>query len=269
MIDEFAASLPDRGVLLGKLRRTAGILVRYVIPVFQLNDRDKPNSEGSGVLARLGDRFYLVTAAHVLDACTTGVFIPQGRHGIIPLTGNSIVTGRKPGTTRLEDQVDIGFIRLSDEETSRFGSECFLDLEHVTAPPMPNKTTMFVVLGFPARDQEDDFQNSTITTPLTNFMTGHADERAYCLAGVDQRANILLKYVPKNIVTKRSIGSPPDFHGISGGGVWPVSIFDEPDIDSPPVFAGIVVERPEKYASALLVTRSTVIKYFVRQFDDT
>ena len=64
------------------------------------------------------------------------------------------------------------------------------------------------------------------------------------------------------------MGAPPNMKGISGGGVWPVRTDAEDPAAQVPLFAGLVIERPAHYRASLVVTRGTVIKYFVHLFDD-
>lgn len=214
--------------LLKKLRLTTDFLERHVVPVLRLDDTDNPDFSGSGIIARLDDRFYLITTAHVLDNCDKGIFLLNKGFQESSLESIAIVTGKKPGTTRSEDRTDIGFIRLTESEANYFGVDNFLDLNHIYSPPMEIKSTIFLVLGYPARNQIVNKLERTVETSLTMFMTGHAEEVAYSMTSTNYNSHILLRYNRKTIATENSIGSPPDFHGMSGGGVWPLSVFYEP-----------------------------------------
>lgn len=266
---DFDDSLIDGGITFGRLRRAADLLQNHVIPVFTLDERELLDLEGSGLLARLGNRHYLITAAHVLDACSQDVYIPLGTDNIEPLTGPAIVTGRKPGFTRLDDKIDIGFVRLSHEEAASFEEDRFLNLEHVWGPSLPISTTLFAVLGYPVRNRISQPQTQTIATPLTSFYTGLANEKAYRLTKTDDSSQVLLRYNRRTIATRTGVGSPSDMHGISGGGVWPIDLRVEPNPQFPSLLAGIVIERPREHFASLLVTRGNVIRSFVSRFDDS
>jgi hypothetical protein len=54
--------------------------------------------------------------------------------------------------------------------------------------------------------------------------------------------------------------------GLSGGGVWPIKVDVEDAVAQVPFFAGILIE---KAARSLVVTRATLIRYFIRRFDAT
>lgn len=257
----------ETGVL-KKLREAADRLERHVVPVFHASDESELQPAGTGVLARLRDRAYLISAAHVLDHCGTGVFVPNKFGHIEPLLSPTIVTGRPPGTTRNDDRVDIGFVRLTVAEAEAIGVERTVDLDVVSGPPMPADTTLFLALGFPLRDHRTDPSAGTMNGKLTSFMTGMADENAYKRAGVDERSHLLLRLDRRVITTGNAFGAPPDMRGISGGGVWPVRIDVADPTDQTPFFAGLVVERPKRFRASLAVTRGTVIRYFVHRFDD-
>ena len=51
-----------------RAQQTTSIVERHVTPVFTYRPDGRLDFEGSGLLARLDGRYYLVTAAHVLDA---------------------------------------------------------------------------------------------------------------------------------------------------------------------------------------------------------
>lgn len=254
--------------ILRKLRVAADRMEKHVVPVFFARTESDLEAVGTGVLTRLGDRSYLVTAAHVLDHCETGVFVPTKAGAIEPLKNLTVVTGRSPGTTREDDRVDIGFVRLTPGEANAFGPERMLDLENTGGAPMTAATTMFIVLGYPLRDQRSDPEAGTMSGELTAFMTGLADDRAHELARVDRRGHFLLRLERREVATRKAVGAPPDMTGISGGGVWPVRLDCEDSGEQVPFFAGIVIERPKWFRSSLAVTRATVVKYFIRRFDD-
>lgn len=253
----------------GILRRTRESIDRletHVTPVFHLDDDDDSRLQpaGSGVFARLGDRAYLISAAHVLDHCEYGVFVPTRSGPIEPLDNRTTVTGRPQGTSREDDRFDIGFVRLTASEADDIGWERMVDLDVVGGEPMPIDTTLFVVLGYPLRDHHNAV--GVMGGALTSFTTGLADAVAHQRAGLDERSHVLLRFDRRAIATKKSHGAPPDMTGLSGGGVWPVRVDVEDAVARVPFFAGILIE---KAARSLVVTRAPLIQYFVRRFDAT
>ncbi len=252
--------------ILRTLRAAADRLERHVVPIFHGSDEGTLQPAGSGVLVRLGSRAYLVSAAHVLDHCEFGVFVPKTTHLVEPLENTPILTGLRAGASRDDDRVDVGFVRLTTAEKEDF-NERLLDLDVVSGPPMPIATTFFVALGFALKSHTANRSTKTIQSQITCFMTGLAEESVYERAHVDPRSHILLRFDQRSVATKSGRGSLPDMKGISGGGVWPVRVDLSDSVAQIPLFGGIVIERPSLHRSSLAVTRGTLIRHFIERFD--
>ncbi len=265
----------ERAGFLQHIRHATDIVEQHVTPVLTLVNSRKLLFEGSGFFARLKNRFYLVTAAHVLDACEYGVYLPALMETTgLPLSQDAVLTGRKPGQSRDDDRFDVGFIRLNDDEVERIGIQRFLDLNSIQDPLSIDPTeesVLMIALGYPSRDQVVDRESKSITPKLTMFTTGIAEEKGYRLAKVDTRSHILLRFRPEDILwNHKTVGAPPRFNGMSGGGVWMMSIHhDDYSLDAPPPFAAMVIERPASYKPSILATRSPLIRYFIQRFDDS
>jgi hypothetical protein len=253
--------------VLAKLRAASRRVERHVYPVYCEAESGSLEAVGSAVLGRLGERVYLVSAAHVFDNCETGVFVPQSSGRIEALEGPMVLTARPPGEGRASDRSDIGFVRLTAAEIDAFGFDNAVDLELVGGPPMLIVSTMFVALGYPLRDQRAAAEDDIMSGELMTLMTRIADEEAHTLARIDQRMQFLIRLQHRVVATRRSVGAPPSMRGMSGGGVWPVRL-DGDEESLVPFFGGIIIEQPERYRASLAITRGTTIRYFARRFDD-
>ena len=136
-----------------RAQQTTSVVERHVTPVFTYRPDGRLEFEGSGLLARLDARHYLVTAAHVLDACERACVVRAAEATGQELSGTSIVTGRAAGTTRDDDVFDIGFVRLSGSEVAGIGADNFLDLAYTVDGPPAEPVEVMIALGFAARDQ--------------------------------------------------------------------------------------------------------------------
>lgn len=248
-----------------RAQRAADLVEGHVTPVFAYDENDNPDLEGSGILGRLDDKYYLVTAAHVLKACDDGVGIPVGSD-IQPLKGASLLVGYGPTPGTSSDPVDIGFLRLDAAVAAALGEDRFLNLSRNAAPPMKTEATLFIAIGYPVRDLLVDSRSGAYSAEPTVLYTGAAERRGYEWAKVDYQTHFLIRFRKQDILTDRSIGAPPEFRGISGGGVWPFDIRREAGPDNPPCFGGLIVERPPRYARSILVTRGSLIERLIRHF---
>lgn len=249
-----------------RAQRTTNLVERHVTPVFTYRSDGRLDFEGSGLFARLDGRYYLVTAAHVLDACELGCVVRAAETTGQDLSGTRIVTGRPPGTTRDDDVFDIGFVRLSGSEVAAIGADSFLDLMHTVDGPPAEPVEAMIALGFPVRDQAVD--RKMVRTELTMFMTGPESPHAYRMAKTDPRSHLLVRYRRKEMIFNGQLhGSASSLKGMSGGGIRQVSLRGEIDPAEPPALAAMIIEHPQAYQTAILATRAPVNRSFIRKFD--
>jgi hypothetical protein len=62
-------------------------------------------------------------------------------------------------------------------------------------------------------------------------------------------------------------GSGHSLKGMSGGGLWQVSLSGEIHPAQPPALATKMVEQPQSHRTAILATRAPLIRSFIRRFD--
>lgn len=252
--------------VLRRAHQTTASVERHVTPVFTYRSEERMDFEGSGLFARLDGRYYLITAAHVLDACELGCVVRAAAATGQPLSGTRTVTGRPNGRTRDDDVFDIGFIRLSSSEVAGVGSDNFLDLTQTVDGPPAEPVEAMIALGFAARDQAVD--RGAVRTKLTMFMTGPESADAYRVAKTDSRSHLLVRYRRKETVFNgQHHGSAPSLKGMSGGGIWQVSLRGEIQPVEPPALAAMIVEQPQTYRTAILATRAPLIRSFILKFD--
>lgn len=250
-----------------RAQQTTEIIERYATPVFTVRPDSRLDFEGSGLLVHLEGRHYLVTAAHVLDACELGCIIRGAEGAGQDLSGPRIVTARPVGKTRDDDVFDIGFVRLTSSETAEIGAGCFLDLDRRVDGVTAESLETVVAVGFAASDQA--VCRNEVRTKLTMFLTGSESHHAYRLAKADPRSHLLVRYRRKQIVFNGQYhGSAPSLKGLSGGGLWQVSLTGEINPSEPPALAAIIIEQPQTYRTAILATRAPLVRRFIRKFDN-
>jgi len=252
--------------VLRRAQQTTTSVERHVTPVFTFRSEGRMDFEGSGLFARLDGRYYVITAAHVLDACELGCVVRAAAATGQPLAGTRTVTGRPNGRTRDDDVFDIGFIRLSSSEVAGVGSDNFLDLTQTVDGQPAEPVEAMIALGFAARDQAVD--QGAVRTKVSMFMTGPESAHACRMARADPRSHLLVRYRRTEMVYNGQYrGSAPSLKGMSGGGLWQVSLRTETRIGEPPALAAMIIEQPQTYRTAILATRASLIRSFVRKFD--
>lgn len=257
----------ERGVAVA--RAVTDIVSKSVVPIFTYRSLNLFDFEGSGTLCRLDDKYYLITAAHVLDACTQGVYLLEVEGGSRSLVSSHIVTAPPPGGMREHDSLDVGFVRLTNDEVLAVGADRFLDLSQTGAGEDFETATVTIAVGYPKGGQSINARERTVDTAVTMYMTGLEMPLAYKMARANPQTHLLLRYRRDEMVYNRKRTGPAgSFKGMSGGGVWPVRILEDPETPTIPPLAGIIVEQPVGYGPSILATRAAVVRAFIRKFDE-
>jgi hypothetical protein len=157
-----------------------------------------------------------------------------------------------------------GFAR-SNAEVAGIGSGNFLNLMQTVNGPPAEPVEAMIGLGFTARDQTVDHE--TVRMKLTMLMTGPESAHAYRVAKTDPRSHLLVRYRRKEMVYNGQYqGSAPSLKGMSGGGIWQVSLRGQMRPHESHALAAMIIEQPQTYRTAILATRGP-LRSFVRKFD--
>jgi hypothetical protein len=121
---------------------------RIVTPIYRQLGGDAIVHHGTGVLIKTTDRFWLFTAAHVLEG-HRALFLPgESRNIVVP--SDRFITCRDP--------LDLAFTELSPADaadTESIGSK-FLSVEHLDGTAGPFPPLRCGILGYPDRSVEVD-----------------------------------------------------------------------------------------------------------------
>jgi hypothetical protein len=78
--------------------------------IWESPDRSRAEQVGSGVLIRIVDRIFLLTAAHVTDFDKNGTLLMPSQRGYMPITGKYSVTSMPASGRRSDDKLDVAFV---------------------------------------------------------------------------------------------------------------------------------------------------------------
>jgi hypothetical protein len=174
-----------------------------------------PVPRGSGVLLKIAEAGFVLSAAHVLDGAHHAQVVLGGYAGaLIHLRGVVF------GVAHDKDDVDVAFMRLPDEAADALGTagKKFLRLnetDFVATAPVPGQYT---VVGLPQqfakRDPATGEFNSTSVSYTTVLYPAELDS-------FTQGISIALICSQNETVSPDGeLARLPDLHGISGGWIW-------------------------------------------------
>lgn len=188
---------------------------------------------GSGILLRVGDRHFLLSAAHVLDY---GFYLHMplvaqpNEDPEPPITLDFV--GRKssdppPGVAvtdlslRDDDPLDISLAELTPDVSGQLAKRYrYLTLSDFDPTPLGKKDGVFVLYGFPQEmSVSDDHERKLDNWPLgyVTFPLNSEPERR------DRNKEILLKYYLQGSGGRKNGVTIPKPRGLSGCGIWRIA----------------------------------------------
>jgi hypothetical protein len=202
---------------------------------FLVKDNKKPygyRPHGSGVLAKIQDRYLIFTASHVTEDITVHPLYINTRVGIQIVVGFCRETDLK-----MEKFTDVAYILL-DKMLGLLLSETyeFLPLDKISHSHRPLLATNYMICSYPEKNIRIDKATQMVYTGTSHFLLSMADEKVFDYYGLDKEKNYAIKFGGKGKdlesgVKTRKIDDP---YGISGCGLWflkPKIVNDKIQID--------------------------------------
>jgi hypothetical protein len=189
------------------------------------------HQNGSGVLLEIGEKHFLLSAAHVIDFTSihgiTYMLSPAEGKEPVPLVNFNAGTSALPPhrdpkdpDMRDDDPLDVGFIELNDEIVHRLlPVRRFATLREVD---VDNKLKLgcYLILGYPHKlSTTDSLKQKANAVPLrsvTELCDDPADQ-------FDPTMLVRLKYPEKGLNADMDEVAVPNPKGMSGCGIWRIA----------------------------------------------
>jgi hypothetical protein len=209
-------------------------VTKAVCPIFwEPRHSDCLEQIGSGVLIKLYDEVFLLTAAHVTDEGENGDLYVPGREQIVSLSGHLSYNPPLAGESRKSDKFDIAYFHLSEDLRGNLDTNFLpLDSESVNPFDRPNEKDFYTVVGYPWRKTtkgRDGIESEQVT-----FSGEAVSDKDYEYLGYSRDANYVIQFRRKKGFSARyqSITPSPHPEGCSGGAIfaWPKEVDDEAEV---------------------------------------
>lgn len=206
----------------------AAHIASCTVPFFGYQEKEVKQC-ASGVLLRIGNHYFVLSAAHVLDIAQIfdiPLAIGSGVQGgpAIPLNEVKVWTndappGRDPKDRdmREDDPLDIGFVLLSREIAHELAQgRRFITLDDIDVEDGLRRGC-YLVYGYPNEFSVTDASLKRVATEPLRYLT-ELDENPK--EPMDPTLEVRLKY-PKNAITSSGKDvTVPSAKGLSGCGIW-------------------------------------------------
>lgn len=219
---------------------------------FFYDEGNKQIQGGCGVFVKSDDKYYILSAAHVLAEQIDNKYIILKDKELF-IGGNIFSSTMPPTNNREDDLIDVSIIQLDIDSAqsllTRFNpiSKDKLGFKHDI-----KNTTTYLISGYPKTKSKSNAKSKIIQSKIFSYRTKPNFDFDFTKSGFDYQKTIAVSF-DGHITSKSNPHKhkAPDVDGISGSGLWYI------DIEMNQMFlVGIVIQyikkRPNK---AILATR--------------
>ena len=239
-------------------------LTTCAIPIFADDGNGHPSDDfrGSGFIVRDRDRYFLVSAKHVLEEMRNNrkLFMPMTRYTFDPsrlICASGCASG----------DVDVAVYDLGSRwPLPRSLDKAALPLELLSPSALPqderlydpvDQKWVYLISGFPAADDQIDRVAKTMTS--TAYLIGGVDlgEQIYSkLPHLDRDIHLAFMHIDKTEFNKI-----PELKAMSGSPVW-LALEDGEDLRNSKPFSviGVFIEYWDEHKAAIAVHIKEVVK---------
>lgn len=210
---------------------------------------------GSGVLLKVDEDYFLVSAAHVLEEkMIREMFIPNGTE-LIPIEGDFKGIALKEGQKRENDKIDIAVVRLAATIIKEINSIFeFLEINSIELNHNITNLKEYCLYGFPNIWTEKIPEYKEFKTKPLQLRTQINREQTRTVPQYAENSKLIVEY--------GSNPSHPVAKGLSGSGLWycPLNSINNEAIK----LVGILTDC-FSYDNVITVTRVDVLTEILRQ----
>jgi hypothetical protein len=226
---------------------------------------------GSGIFIKINQNHYLVSAAHVLSFKQAPFMrFPNGEE-LIKILGDWKVT-EIPVTGSVEDdKIDVTIIRLNGESIKevlkRFS---FLPIEKIEINHKNACSFSYFLFGYPNywTSIKPIDSNYAILKPRPFFSRVRINaNQAKEIPEYDHGSKILIEFNLQKLISTDKLSCPylPNFKGMSGSGLWDLSINDKVNTEDQYKLVGILTDYFKGESNIIAVTPICIITEVIRQ----
>ena len=244
-------------------------LLRHVCPIYRPDKNGDPEQFGTGVFILAGARYFLVTAAHVLDDnAESTLYIPGEKSGaLVELKGESFRSKPDDGD-RKNDRTDVGVVLLSQDLADEIGREAFLSVKQIDVDETGTPGATYIALGYPWRKNAKlNRSKKSVTRHPLSYTANVLQNKKLAKLGVHNGSHLLLGFDKRHSRNKegRDI-TTPNPEGMSGGALWKFDVCGDQTINSRLV--GVLIEWTSELRGILAVRLPVILAGIAHAYPD-
>ena len=241
--------------------QAAALLVRQsVVPLYSADEEGEPVFQATGTLVRLGERRFVVSAAHVFDRLRGGVhlLIPGRAREALGRPHFTSIAG--PRGERHLDMLDIGFCELTGDEAASLDDETFVHIGDADPVLGRNWAHRCLLIGYPEKSQTRVAELSVYRHEQTYYSAPEISDSVYRRSRLNRERHVGVEFDRRKIAGPVGKGGKPMFHGMSGCGVWLLNPYEAPTAGNQVPLLGFLAGPPPANGKVLFGARASLVR---------
>lgn len=225
-----------------------------------------PQAHGTGVLIKVNNAYFIITAAHVIENFEEKLYVRFEQNRITRIEFELSIN--KINIHRKDDKTDIAILKLFDSTAQTLsGFYNFMDESELGINHQLEDSPLYLGFGYPTSQTNIHYKTKKITTEPTFFTTKPVELSIYNKLECTLDKNIIVHFNKNKFVNTltQQLGTAPDLYGMSGGGLWYIPMQTlNPNQSLKKELVGILTEWPIKDRQFVISTRIDVITEMLR-----
>lgn len=242
-------------------------LLKHITAIYRVDASSNPEQFGTGVFLNVGDHYFLVTAAHVLDDNKDStLYIPSNKSGVLVTLEGASFKSIADGGDRNNDRTDVGVVMLKPDLVDEIRRGSFLPVAMADVDDIGKQGDIYIAMGYPAKKNEQvDLAKKTFKRSPASYTANILPDEKLSAIGVQRGSHLLLAFKKRHSrdTTGKDI-TAPDPYGMSGGPLWRFDIYTGQQPSSRLV--GILIEWRDEVGGILAVRVPIVLAGIAHQF---
>jgi hypothetical protein len=237
-------------------KSAAFVLSKYIQPIYVEGKNVTPFLVGSGILLRVADDLFLITAAHVIEENRENDLYTIGQFGTTALEGR-FYRNASEQKDHSDEPFDIGVLHLNTDTVTALGQvNEVLPNQCAIAEPRPTRR-LHLIIGYPhTKNRKLDLRKRKVFPKTFRYYTLPASPKRHGNHGLDTATHLLLDFERRHVMPFGGHDqTAPHPAGMSGGAVW-TSCFRDPKL------AGILTDW--KHRDSFLAVRISLAVEIIR-----
>lgn len=249
------------------LHETSKSILESTIQFFSDNSKGKQSPTASGLLVCIANRYFILTAAHVIAEHSNDIEIVIPPNKLLRPGGVLYFTPLPISGNRIDDKLDFAVMELEDSVVSEVSTVFkFITLDDIDFRHKTVSEPCYLSVGYPVTKTKKIWGKGKISAVPFPYLTEPNPSFNFENFGFSSKTHIAVQFDGKVTSEKiKQVHKAPKMEGISGSGLWYVNHLATDSTSKRKKLVGLIIEVNNK---ALIATRIEVIIETIQHYFD-